>query len=593
MKTKCVFYIIFISIFFLTIFSSGRPQSLTDEDMWEYFDKITNYWGNTCLFHLTSNMRIEITGEATPEDSAVVNAVVVELDSLIETIKFEIVKENANVEIDFDQSLRNNYPDIKTSIGIWHSTPLLKIYPRVSLAIFSRITTQSERNGLIWDLFAHLLIGRTYNSSPYPKDFSISRNIELDESKKAEIERFILRKLYSKNLGDQLRRYWGLPLSLPWTNSRPYGLAVLFIWVILLFLVWIIFRIFKLNNYINNKIPSRWLRGNILILLSVLLFILINHLYNSDLTQKYFYPVYLKYLVIYSMSFGLLLFNLLYLIDQYILNRIRFNWLAKIVDLILTYFSMILVSLFVTIFFIFPVGSRMMILFPFELALGIFLFRLFRNTKILKIRTILRDKDLELAKTKEALTKAELNALHSRINPHFLYNALNSIAGIAHENADKTEQMALSLARLFRHNTNKQDEVFSTLKQEMEMVRIYLDIEKVRFGDRLNYSIHLPEALKKVQIPRFLIQPLVENAIKHGISKITENGVVKVNVESEDGWLKLSVHDNGPDFPEDLLSGYGIQSVYDKLNLLYPEGHEVRFAGGKEKSINISLKMEK
>lgn len=583
----------FISFFLFLNITANTAQSFTDREKWIFFDEIVNERSKTALFHLTANMRIGITGNPTPEDSAAVIAVVAELDSLIQTLKFEIVKENSNVDICFDAAFENKQPEfIKTLFRGWWPFTFLKMTPRITVSIFTKSTTQSERDCLVRDIFANLLIGRIYNSSTYPRHLSISAGLDLPEPGRAEIEHFVLQKMYSKKLGDQLKRFWGLPLLLVIGKSHEYDLAISGIWAALLFIFWVVFWKFKLDYYFGSKIPSRWLRGNILIFLGVQLFVLVNYLYNSDLIQQPFYPVYLKYLEFYAISFGILLFNLLYLVDQYILARLRFKWLGKIIDLILTYLGLIFVSLLITIFIVSPVGTRFVIPLPLGLALGIILFRLFRNSKFLKIRNILRDKDLELAKIKEALTKAELNALHSRINPHFLYNALNSIAGIAHENADKTEQMALSLARLFRYNINQPNAVFSSLEQEMEMVRIYLDIEKVRFGNRLTFAIHLPEALKKVQIPRFLIQPLVENAVKHGISRITENGFVKITAEADDGWLKLAVYDNGPDFPADLFGGYGIQSVYDKLNLLYPEQYQVQFVNGTEKSLRIDLKME-
>jgi LytS/YehU family sensor histidine kinase len=204
----------------------------------------------------------------------------------------------------------------------------------------------------------------------------------------------------------------------------------------------------------------------------------------------------------------------------------------------------------------------------------------------------LKIKEDELLKLREQKTKAELDALHSRINPHFLYNALNSLAGLANENAGQTEKMALALSKLFRYNINKENETYTTLKEEMEMTRSYLEIEKLRFNDKLDFTLDMAPDLENMQVPRFLIQPLVENSIKHGIAKITKKGVVNITVKQEDKKLIISVQDNGPDFPDDLLSGYGLQSIYDKLDLLYPDRYKMRFTNGKDKNIIIILELD-
>src|SRR5689334_16319209 len=103
----------------------------------------------------------------------------------------------------------------------------------------------------------------------------------------------------------------------------------------------------------------------------------------------------------------------------------------------------------------------------------------------------LDEKELEVARLQQLKAKAELDALHSKINPHFLYNALNSIADLAITDGKKARKMTIALADLFRYSINSSDHNYSTLKEEVEMTRVYLEIEKIRFEDQLNYSIHL------------------------------------------------------------------------------------------------------
>ena len=206
-----------------------------------------------------------------------------------------------------------------------------------------------------------------------------------------------------------------------------------------------------------------------------------------------------------------------------------------------------------------------------------------------KEKDMVRENESKLSSLRELKTKAELNALHSRINPHFLYNSLNSIAGLAHENADKTEHMALSLSKLFRYSINKEKSDWTTFKEELEMIQIYLEVEKIRFDDRLTYSIHIPKELEEQKIPRFIIQPLVENAIKHGISKNIGGGKVLVNIDKKKKWLVINVTDTGESFPDDFTPGFGIQSIYDKLEILYKDRFEIYFTNTPIKHVTLKL----
>ncbi|RZL42546.1 MAG: hypothetical protein EOP00_23385, partial [Pedobacter sp.] len=138
------------------------------------------------------------------------------------------------------------------------------------------------------------------------------------------------------------------------------------------------------------------------------------------------------------------------------------------------------------------------------------------------IEAKLNEKELDLIKLNQLKTEAELQALQSKINPHFLYNALNSIVSLIHENPDKAEDMTLKLSKLFRHSVNTMHENFCTVSDEIEILNTYLAIEKVRFGDRINFEIEVDESLNRKLIPRFLLQPLVENALKHGLKDVKD-----------------------------------------------------------------------
>lgn len=216
--------------------------------------------------------------------------------------------------------------------------------------------------------------------------------------------------------------------------------------------------------------------------------------------------------------------------------------------------------------------------------------RVFFNLIQYRIQSLVNQKDVEIARMKELKNQAELNALHSRINPHFLYNALNSIASLAHLDAGKTERMALGLSDLFRYSINKENKTYVTVDEELEMVNKYLDIEKTRFGDRLVYEIKADERVRNIQIPIFLIQPLVENAVKHGISKIKSEGRIVVEAKKDHKDLHIAIYDNGPDFPAEPVSGYGLQNLHDKLSIIYGDNAGINWVNGVDKHVTITLK---
>lgn len=202
---------------------------------------------------------------------------------------------------------------------------------------------------------------------------------------------------------------------------------------------------------------------------------------------------------------------------------------------------------------------------------------------------IIRKKDIELAQMSELHKQAELQSLRAKINPHFLYNSLNSIASLASTDARKTEQMALALSDFFKYSINREQKQMNSLSEELSAIRTYLEIEKVRFGDRLNFEIDCPDELLTVQIPQLLIQPLVENAIKHGLSQITNNGIIGITVFKENSFLKIRIGDNGPAFPDGPVSGFGIRNTQERISLIYGEKASINWQNGDEKFIEIRL----
>jgi len=199
------------------------------------------------------------------------------------------------------------------------------------------------------------------------------------------------------------------------------------------------------------------------------------------------------------------------------------------------------------------------------------------------------EKELELTRLRELKAKAELDALHSKVNPHFLYNALNSIADLSITDGKKARKMTVALADLFRYSINYSNNNYSTIREEVEMAEVYLQIEKIRFEDKLSYHIHVDDNLEHYLVPRFLIQPLVENAVKHGLKATGQMTDINLEIRSGDDGIVINVADTGPAFPNELNPGYGVKSVYDKLDLLFPGNYEIHFINKPRKQVSVMI----
>ncbi|MCG2614781.1 histidine kinase [Terrimonas sp. NA20] len=200
------------------------------------------------------------------------------------------------------------------------------------------------------------------------------------------------------------------------------------------------------------------------------------------------------------------------------------------------------------------------------------------------------EKELELSRLRELKTKAELDALHSKVNPHFLYNALNSIADLSITDGKKARKMTVALADLFRYSINYSNNNYSSIREEVEMAEVYLQIEKIRFEDQLSYHINVDDAVMHYLVPRFVLQPLMENAVKHGLKATGKMTEIRLDIKLEQGILVIRINDNGPLFTSELSPGYGVRSVYDKLDLLFPGGYEIHFGNQPRKEVVIYIK---
>lgn len=201
-----------------------------------------------------------------------------------------------------------------------------------------------------------------------------------------------------------------------------------------------------------------------------------------------------------------------------------------------------------------------------------------------------KQRKIKEASLEKELIHAQLEALHAKVNPHFLYNSLNTIAGLALVDGEKTRQMALSLSRFFRYSINKEQSNLTSVAEELEMINTYLEIEKIRFGNQLDYTIACAPECEKELIPRTLLQPLVENCIKHGWSEELGTIRIQINIKKENDRLIISIKDSGAPFTPGFIPGYGLQSTYDKLELLFPNRHDLSIISDPEKEVRITIR---
>jgi signal transduction histidine kinase len=175
---------------------------------------------------------------------------------------------------------------------------------------------------------------------------------------------------------------------------------------------------------------------------------------------------------------------------------------------------------------------------------------------------------------KRLLTEAELKALRTQVDPHFLFNTLNTIADLIGTNPPQAERMTERLAECFRYALAKHSRALSTLDEELDFARHYLEIEQVRFGDRLRVSLSRGDALGSEAIPSLLLQPLLENAIRHGLAPVREGGCVSVQARRDGVSLRLTVEDDGVGMRASSSEGVGLRNVRERLRTLYAEAAE-------------------
>lgn len=182
-----------------------------------------------------------------------------------------------------------------------------------------------------------------------------------------------------------------------------------------------------------------------------------------------------------------------------------------------------------------------------------------------------REEHLKRITSEKETAETKLRLLQAQIEPHFLFNTLSNVLSLLDTDVKKGQEMLLNLTQYLRLTLDKSRSKTTTIEQELDTVCAYMNIHKVRMGDRLEFSIDVPEDLIKRSLPPMLIQPLVENAIKHGLEPKVAGGRIDISIGRQNGILRIVITDTGEGIAENAGDGVGLTNIRQRLNSLYGE----------------------
>jgi two-component system LytT family sensor kinase len=203
--------------------------------------------------------------------------------------------------------------------------------------------------------------------------------------------------------------------------------------------------------------------------------------------------------------------------------------------------------------------------------------------------------EAKLEDQERLLMQARLEALSSQINPHFLFNTLNSVSTLIRTNPEEARTMVVKLSRILRRRLRNQEH-FAPLRDELEFIDDYLAIELVRFGDKLRVEKHIGPGASDMLVPSMLLQPLVENSIRHGLSGKVEGGTITLRARMDGGRLLLEIEDDGVGIPEAQLSGIlnkgiGVSNVKERLKVLYNQDYRMLIDSQPGRGTRIEIEL--
>jgi len=210
-----------------------------------------------------------------------------------------------------------------------------------------------------------------------------------------------------------------------------------------------------------------------------------------------------------------------------------------------------------------------------------------------------REREYLATRLEAQLAQAQLESLRMQLHPHFLFNTLNGIVGLVRDNKNQTAvSMLVGLSDLLRHTLEHSSKQEIELRHEINFIKLYLSIQQMRFSDRLRIQYDIHPGTTRAMVPNLILQPLTENALRHGIARSADSGTVGISSALENGHVRLTVYDDGAGLPDDWQvkgsAGIGLANTAARLQQLYDDDHlfdiRNRAAGGVEVTIVIPLR---
>lgn len=290
---------------------------------------------------------------------------------------------------------------------------------------------------------------------------------------------------------------------------------------------------------------------------------------------------------IFSNSIGIIYYILQKFLNLFVRIEIRFlNKIINILILIFSFFSGIVISEYImSNLLAFNIFSSYKYLFLITILLLLFLIFF-----IILIYNKLNEEIRKNERLKNEKLKAELVSLRSKLNPHFLFNTLNTLLEIGQENSEQMEKIIINLSDIYRKILYSSDKDLVFLEEEINLIKEYLEIEKIRLGNRLECEFNIDNNLNKFQIPPLILEPIVENAVIHGISKKKEGGKISIFAFKKANEIIFEIIDNGIGKVEDINMGFGLMSIKNRLILTY-DNAKIEFEQNNPSGIKVIIKI--
>lgn len=258
-----------------------------------------------------------------------------------------------------------------------------------------------------------------------------------------------------------------------------------------------------------------------------------------------------------------------YSLEKVILNNILVAIIAASLWLYLSYFIV------TTLFHEYEEFFSYTLIWRFTIGTLLFIISIILNYVIIYYNNFTNNIITE-SKLNSLVTEAELKSLKYQINPHFIFNALNSISSLTILNPEKAQEMSINLSDFLRKTLAVNDVKKIPLKEEIESIRLYLKIEKVRFEKRLEFNLNITKECKDILIPNMILQPLIENAIKHGVYESRDTIEINLSCSKKENFVEIKVSNNyDPSAVSNIGEGIGLSNINSRLKLIYKRTNSV------------------